>query len=1112
MASSRHSVALNHLCQWTAGQRTEGVPDQQLLERFVVGREEDAFTALVRRHGPMVAGVCRRVLRETHDAEDAFQATFLVLARKAASIRKGESVASWLHGVALRVSRKARVAAARRTLRERRPRPATTEPGDALTWGELRSVLDEELGQLSTTWRAPLVLCYLEGLTQDEAARRLGWSKSTLRRRLEHGRRLLHSRLARRGVTLSAGLCAPLLSQPTAAAALSNALLASTTKMAVRFGGSQLMGTETLTNSVILAESVLKSMVLAKEKLAAVVLSLSLLAAVSLCAFRAMIGMVTNAPEAPTTHSAQERNEAKQAPRPRAPVDQFGDPLPPDALARLGTVRWRHGSPAWALAFAPDGLSLASGGIDGTVHLWETATGKELLRIDNERFPDPGLGSVTGLAYAPDGKTLAGARINQPACLWDVATGKEIRQFGGEQRASWVVFSPDGKTLAYGGYQDDPIVRLADVGTGKDVHHFSGHRGRVTRVAFSPDGTILASVDNQAVHLFEVATRRSRELPGPDGGGGLFDALAFSPDGRILAMARAGQKQIRLVEVATGKDLRTLTLTGQREAVATFLFTPDSQTVISGHEDGLVRFWDVATGTKTRQFRAHSIRTIALALSPDGRTLATANNGHLNGEHAVRLWETATGKPLARHAGPQEGIAQVVFSPDSRQVATASWDGAVHVWEAATGKLLSHWQRFGRLAFLPDGQTLVCGDWSDGRVRFLDLATRKETRQFLAQEGGIYNLALARDGKTLVTAGRDRSFRLWDLATGRQLHNFGGKQKSYVLGLALSPDDKLLASLHQDLMVRIWEKANGQLLSELAEPDLNGSIVFSPDGKLLVSTSMGVLGAEPMVRLRDVATGKVVQQLRGNGGPLDAVAVSPDGRNLIWGGQHRKDLYFWEVATGQLRRKFAGHQGHLTCVAFAPNGRLMASGGSDASVLIWDVTGHRRRLGPPSPRLTPGQLERLWSDLAATDAVAAYQAICTLRASPEQAVPLLDGHLKPVPHADLKLLAEALRNLDNDHFKVRNQAAKELERLGEAAEAALRQVLVSKPSLEVRQRVEQLLTRLEGAEPLRTSRALEVLEHIGDAEARQVLAALAQGAPQARRTTEAQAALNRLSQ
>jgi RNA polymerase sigma factor (sigma-70 family) len=689
MAKPGIRLVLQHLCQVAARQATEGVPDQQLLERFVVGRDEDAFTALVHRHGPMVTGVCRRLLREMHDAEDAFQATFLVLARKAASIRKGESVGSWLYGVALRVASKARVEAARRARREgQRPAPAAAEAGDALCWGELRSVLDEELGRLSASWRAPLILCYLEGQTQDEAARRLGWSKSTFRRRLERGRRLLQSRLARRGVTLSAGLVAPLLSESATAGTLSTGFTASMVKTALLFGSGQWIGTTMRTEPVTLAEGVLHSMVLAQCKLAAVmVLTIGLLAVSGLGAYQVMAEKVAQAPSAAPLPKALERSDAQPALAPRAPVDQFGDPLPTEALARLGTVRLQHGAMAEAIVFAPDGRSLASAGHDGVVHIWESATGKELLHIDSDRGQDfLGFGTVTGLAYAPDGKTLAGARINQPVCLWDVATGKELRQFGVEgyrgrwlvfSRARWVVFSPDGKTLAYGGFQDDPNIRLADVSTGKDLQQFGGHKGSVAWSAFSPDGTILASADAQTIHFFELASGRTWELARPDGQAVSFNSLSFSPDGKIVAAASGAKNLIRLAEVATGRTIRAITLTDKPEQAGVMmlfspiLFMPDGKTVISGHRDGFVRFWEVATGAPLREFRAHSGDVIALALSPDGQTLATSGSRSTHGEHTVRLWETATGKPLVHHSGPQQGIARLVFSPDSQLVATA---------------------------------------------------------------------------------------------------------------------------------------------------------------------------------------------------------------------------------------------------------------------------------------------------------------------------------------------------------------------------------------------------------------------------------------------------------
>jgi RNA polymerase sigma factor (sigma-70 family) len=187
--------------------------DMELLRRFVETADEAAFTVLVERHGPMVLGLCRRLLRQGHDAEDACQAAFLVLARRAGSLRKRESLASWLHGVAYRICVNLKRQQARRQRRERtatRPEASEGDAGD-ITWRELRTVLDEELQRLPQRYRAPLVLCYLEGKTRDEAAQELGAKPATLHGLLERGRKLLRQRLERRSVTLSAALFATAL-------------------------------------------------------------------------------------------------------------------------------------------------------------------------------------------------------------------------------------------------------------------------------------------------------------------------------------------------------------------------------------------------------------------------------------------------------------------------------------------------------------------------------------------------------------------------------------------------------------------------------------------------------------------------------------------------------------------------------------------------------------------------------------------------------------------------------------------------------------------------------------------------------------------------------------
>jgi RNA polymerase sigma factor (sigma-70 family) len=226
MAAESPGHPLANLRLFLSSQTPSDVSDRELLDRFLRRQDEAAFAALVQRHGPMVLGVCRRVLRNPHDAEDACQATFLILSRKAAAIRKPDALASWLHGVAVRVARDLRAALARRAARPLQAGDDIARPAEeALTWAEVRQALDEELLRLPEHYRSALVLCYLQGRSRDEAALQLGWSLPTLRGRLERGRALLHARLVRRGLTLSAGLIAGALAADRAAAAVPARLL-----------------------------------------------------------------------------------------------------------------------------------------------------------------------------------------------------------------------------------------------------------------------------------------------------------------------------------------------------------------------------------------------------------------------------------------------------------------------------------------------------------------------------------------------------------------------------------------------------------------------------------------------------------------------------------------------------------------------------------------------------------------------------------------------------------------------------------------------------------------------------------------------------------------------
>ena len=220
MPQPQEAILLRHLRKLATAQRATSDTDRDLLQCFIAG-DEAAFAAVVQRHGAMVLGVCRSVLGHQQDAEDVFQATFLVLARKAGAIRKQESLSSWLHGVACRLALKARSQAGkRRAANVPAPRQPAASPLDDLSVREWQSILHEELHRLPEKYRTPLLLCYWEGKTRDEAADQLGWARGTLKEQLERGRNLLRSRLVRRGLIPSAALFATLFTQNAGAAGI----------------------------------------------------------------------------------------------------------------------------------------------------------------------------------------------------------------------------------------------------------------------------------------------------------------------------------------------------------------------------------------------------------------------------------------------------------------------------------------------------------------------------------------------------------------------------------------------------------------------------------------------------------------------------------------------------------------------------------------------------------------------------------------------------------------------------------------------------------------------------------------------------------------------------
>jgi RNA polymerase sigma factor (sigma-70 family) len=269
MSESSLGKVLAHIRRVAAAHAYRDLADSELLERFLQENDDAAFTVVIERHGPMVLGLCRRMLGNLHDAEDVCQATFLVLARKAASIRKSTALSSWLHGVACRAAGQLKRDEARRQCRERGMHAAIAkDPAGEVSWREAQTILDEELERLPQRYRAPLILCYLDGKTRDDAARRLRLSTGTLHARLQRGRDLLRQRLTRRGLTFSGALLVAVLSENAARATLAPTLVIATAKAALAIAANQPLMQGVISASVlILTREALKTMFVAKLKL-----------------------------------------------------------------------------------------------------------------------------------------------------------------------------------------------------------------------------------------------------------------------------------------------------------------------------------------------------------------------------------------------------------------------------------------------------------------------------------------------------------------------------------------------------------------------------------------------------------------------------------------------------------------------------------------------------------------------------------------------------------------------------------------------------------------------------------------------------------------------------
>jgi eukaryotic-like serine/threonine-protein kinase len=552
-----------------------------------------------------------------------------------------------------------------------------------------------------------------------------------------------------------------------------------------------------------------------------------------------------------------------------------------------------HEDPVIPVAWSPDGATIASGGRDRTIRLWDPNTGAMTAVLR-------GHGSwILDLAFSPDSRWLvagagnwAGTPTNGPEVkLWDYRQRREVRAYDGVKgrRTTGVAFSPDGRTIAAGGSVG--ATRLWDVETGHTLRDFEGvSQMPATNVAFRPDGRMLAiGSDDGTAALWDIGTGTLLRVL--RGHAGLVTGVGFSPDGRRLVTG-SWDSTVRFWEPETGRE--TALLRGHHGAVETLQFNRGGTRLLSSGQDGVVKVWDVSLPSDTPVLEGHRGWAFSAVFQPGGTIAATGGWG------IIHFWDPATGHHLRAIDGPHPAeVRALAYSPDGKALASAGEEGTIKIWE---------------------GESDAPRFWIN------------------AQQGRLYALAYSPDGKDLVSAGADGTVRSWDPATGalrRVLQAHGTK----VFSLAFSPDGQRLATVGLSGNAKVWDVASGaeRLALDVAttvRSYFGNAVAFSPDGRRLA-----VPRADFRVALFDSNDGRLIRDLAGHSDDVTVIAFSPDGSRLATAGRDRT-IRLWDPETGEMMFNLRGHLGGVTWITWSADGRRLMTTSEDRTGRIWDA-------GPP---------------------------------------------------------------------------------------------------------------------------------------------------------------------
>jgi eukaryotic-like serine/threonine-protein kinase len=548
--------------------------------------------------------------------------------------------------------------------------------------------------------------------------------------------------------------------------------------------------------------------------------------------------------------------------------------------------------------------------------------------------------------FSPDWRRLAKGGSDGTLRVWGAVTRRQLLSLPGDPcRIEWIAFSPDGSRLASvsnGRAQykkaEFNTVRVWDAATGLQLLALTVNDRWICSATFSPDGRHLAAVGSDSVRVWDAATGHKLLTLGDRFVKGALYSAAFSPDGRRLATA-VGQT-VRVWDVLTWHEV--LALRGPTDQVSLMVFSPDGrQLATKGYRptgQKAVRVWDASTGLQLLSPPEVLGETMCLTFSPDGRQLAIAASD------GVRVWDAGAGREVFAFRKGEGWFRSAAFSPDGRRLATADYQ-TLRVWDLPTGRELVALPGYSGLmswvAMSPDGSRLAAVDGETVRVWHSE--PEPELLTLRVDEPWDKTVAFSPDGRRLASIDRGNTVRIWDTMTGFLYLALESRGK-VVDSVAFNPDGRRLAVARTDA-VQIWDASAGVQQLSLATKGRAAisTMTFSPDGRYLAAA-----GRDAMMRVWDTSTGREFQSFPGYTGRTDWLAFSPDGRRLAAVGTNSEPsawgVRVWDTATGRELLTLPSSEGWIRSVAFSPDGHRLASAGWDSMVRVRDAATGRELL------------------------------------------------------------------------------------------------------------------------------------------------------------------------